>query len=93
MALVYDLQNILIRELMGLKPVGEADVDQLLYDLEPICDMYIKAGCEEDPNLNKLFKACILQSLPDKVVTHLALELKNADSYRGDAKLGQHSIT
>ena len=41
---------------------------------------HTKAGSEEDPNFNKWVKACILQSLPDKVVTHLALELKHADS-------------
>ena len=31
---------------MSLKFVGEAKVDQLFYDVELICDLYVKAGAE-----------------------------------------------
>ena len=80
MPLAVNMQNILIRELMSLKPVSETEVDQLFHDVERICDLYIKAGAEDDPNLNKWVKASLLQNLPDKIVTHLALELKDAES-------------
>lgn len=68
------------RELMNPKPVGEAEIDQLLYDVERICDPYAKAGSEEDPNLNKWVKDCIMQNLPDRVAATLALQLKHAES-------------
>ena len=42
--------------------------------------MYTKARPEDDPNLNRWAKACVMQNLPDRVVTSLALELKHADS-------------
>ena len=56
------------------------EIDQLFHDVERICDLYIKAGSEDDPNLNRWVKACVMQNLPDRVVTSLALELKNVDS-------------
>ena len=80
MPLAHDLQNIFIRELVSFKPVNESDVDQLLYDVERIYDFYIKAGSEEDLNLSRWVKACILQNLPDKVVSHLVIEPKKLES-------------
>ena len=80
MPLANDMQNILIRELMNLKQVSESEVDQLFYDVERSCDVNIKAGSGQDPNLNKWVKACILQNLLDRVVITLALQLKHANS-------------
>ena len=80
MPLAHNMQHILIRELMSLKPVGAADIDQFFYDVERICDLYVKVGSKEDPNFNKWVKACVLQNLPDIVVTTLALQMKHAES-------------
>ena len=66
--LAYDQQNILIRELMGLKQVNENEIDQLFHDVERICDLYIKAGSEEDQNLNKWAEACIMQEFSIKLL-------------------------
>ena len=53
MPFAYDQQHILIRELMSFKQVNENEIDQLFHDVERICDLYIKAGSEDDPNLNR----------------------------------------
>lgn len=52
------MQHILIREFVSFKPVGETDIDQSLFDVERICDLYIKVGLEEDHNLNKGVNTC-----------------------------------
>ena len=46
-----DLQNILIRELMSLKPVGEADVDKLFQEVERIRELYTWAGDDQEGGL------------------------------------------
>ena len=90
--LAYDQQHILIRELMSVKQVSEIEVDQFVHDVERICDLYIKAGSEDDLNSNRWARACVMQNLPDKVVTNLALELKQADSVEATQKFGKHYV-
>ena len=80
MPFAHDMQNIAIREPMGLKLVGEADIDQLFLDVERICALYLKAGFGEDPKFNKWVKACVLHNRPDRVATTLALQLGHAGS-------------
>ena len=78
--LADDLQNILIRQLMSIKPVAEQDIDSMFDEIERIRELYIKAGSDDEPLCEKWFKAAILQNLPDKVVQTLAIELKKAAS-------------
>ena len=78
--LADDMQNILIRQLMSIKPVIENDMDGLFDEIERIREQYIKIGSREGPMSEKLVKAAILQNLPEKVVQTLAIELMKAKS-------------
>ena len=51
--LAEDLQNILIRELIALKPVTEQEVDNLFADVERITELYVRAG--ESDTLQEMF--------------------------------------
>ena len=76
--LAEDLQNILIRELIALKPLAETEVDNLFAEVERITELYMRAG-ETNPMQDKWVKAAVLQNLPDRIVTQLSLQLKAAD--------------
>ena len=78
--LAEDLQNLLIQELMSLKIVTEADVDQLFADIERIRDLYTKAGTDEDDLSDRWIRAAVLRNLPDSILKLHAVELKKADS-------------
>ena len=47
MPLADDLQSILIRQLMSIKPVTENDMDLLFEGIERIRDLYIKVGSND----------------------------------------------
>ena len=79
-SLADDMQNILIRQLMGFKQVNENDMDLLFDEIDKIREQYIKIGSEEGPVSDKWVRVAILQNLPDKVVQTLAVELKRAES-------------
>ena len=74
-----DLQDILIQELVSLKPVSENEIDVLFKEIERIIDLYVKAGPADDLS-QKWIRAAVLRNLPEKITTALALELKKADS-------------
>ena len=76
--LAEDLQNILIRQLMSLKPVSEGEVDQLFDEVERIRELYIKAGSVDEPMCERWLRAAILQHLPDKIVQSNTIALKEA---------------
>ena len=78
-----DLQNIIIRQLMSIRQVGEADVDSLFDEIECIRELYVKAGSDEEPMNERWLKAAVLQNLPDTVLKNLAIELKKAASIEG----------
>ena len=80
MPLADDLQNILIRQLMSIRPFNEGDMGSLFDEIERIRELCIKAGSDEEPMSERWPKAAILQNLPDKVVQTLAIELKRATS-------------
>ena len=65
---------------MPLKPVNEQDVDNLFAEVERIIELYIKAGTDTDAIQEKWIKVAIMQNLPDRLITNLPLQLKNADS-------------
>ena len=75
--LAEDLRNILIRELMAIKPVAEADVDNLFAEIERITEQYMRAG-EAEPMQERWVKAAIMQNLPNQLVTNLSMPLKAA---------------
>ena len=75
-----DPQNILIRQFTSLKLVKGNDMDNLFDEIERIRELYIKAGCENDPMSQKLIKAATMQHLPDKVVQVVAIELNRVES-------------
>lgn len=45
--LADDMQNILIRKFMAIKPVSEVDVDNLFDEVERMRELYLKAGSTE----------------------------------------------
>ena len=78
--LAENLQNIMVRELMSFKPLSEQDVDNLFAEIERITELYIKVGTDTDAIQDKWTKAAVMQHLPDRIITNLAIQLKNADS-------------
>ena len=76
--LAQDLQNILICELMPLKPMAENDIDSPFNEVERVTDLYVNAGSDELSH--KWIKDAILKNLPEKISTALAIELKKATS-------------
>ena len=48
-----DLQNIFIRELMALKPVNDANVDDFFQEVERIRELYARAGSQDGGLLEK----------------------------------------
>ena len=52
-------------------------MDSLFGEVERIIELYVKAG-ESDQLQEKWVKAALLQNLPDKIVTNLSLQLKQA---------------
>ena len=77
--LAEDLQNILIQELMAIKPVSENEPDALFNEIERITDFYAKTGTEEDLS-DKWIRAAILKNIPEKIAKDLALDLRKATS-------------
>ena len=61
--LASDLQDIFIRELYDLTPVGESDVDSLFDEVARIRNLYIKAGPPDDLS-ERWIKSAILRILP-----------------------------
>lgn len=74
--LADDMQNILIRQLMSIKPLGEGEMDNLFDEIERIREQYVKVGSKEGPMNVRWIKAIISQNLPDNVVQALAIDLK-----------------
>ena len=77
--LVDDLQNILVQELMVLKPVSENELDSLFNEIERITDFYAKTGTQEDLS-DKWARAAILKHIPDKIAKDLAMDLRKVGS-------------
>ena len=48
MPLAEDLQNILIQELLTLKPASETGIDTMYNGIERITDLYVKVGPIDD---------------------------------------------
>ena len=76
--LAEDMQGILIRQLMSIKPVAESEVDGLFDEVERIRELYIKAGSAEEPMCERWVKAAIMQNLPDGIIKNNATALKDA---------------
>ena len=72
-----DLQNILIRELISIEPVGELEVDTLPSEIDRIIEIYTEAGPAGDLS-DKWIRAAIMRNLPEKLTTTLAMDLKRA---------------
>ena len=64
---------------MSPKPVAEQDVDNVLAEIERITELYTKAGTETDAIQDRWIKVAVMQNLPDRLITNLAIQLKNAD--------------
>ena len=73
---------MLIRELMSLNPVAEADVDNLFGEVERIRDMYSKAGTTIDELSERWIKAVMLQNLPDSILRLVQWNLKRQNQLR-----------
>ena len=74
------MQNIFIRQLMGLKQVSENETDSLFDEIDRIREQYIQIGSKQGPMNDKRVRAAMLQHLQDKVVQTLAVELKRVES-------------
>ena len=71
--LAEDLQNIIIQELLILKPVSETEIDTIFNEIEGIIDLYVKAGPVDDLS-DKWIRAAVLKHiLEKKIATTLAL--------------------
>ena len=77
--LASDLQDIFIRELYDLKPVSEADIDNLFDEVARIRGLYLKAGPGDDLS-DRWFKSAIIRNLPKDLVKNLAFEFRKADT-------------
>ena len=71
-----DLQDILMGELMSLKPVSEANVDDLLQEVERIRELYAKAG--DGGMAERWIVAAIRKNLPDSIIKYLSIEFRQA---------------
>lgn len=65
MPLADGLQNILIQELISIKPVTEADVDTFFNDIDRVTESYTKAGPSSDLS-EKMGQGCYLEKLARK---------------------------
>lgn len=90
--LAQDLQNILICELMSIKPVAGNDIDSLFNEIERITDLYVKAGPADDLS-DKWMRAAVLKNLPEKISTALAIDLEKGNASRRDAAYHKHLLT
>ena len=52
----------------------------LFAETERITPLYTKAGTDTDAIQDKCIKAAVIQNLPDRTITNLAIRLQNADS-------------
>ena len=77
--LAGDVQNILIQELMVLKPVSENELDIVFNAIDIITDLYSKTGKQEDLS-DKWVRAAIFKHIPDKIAKDLAMDLRKASS-------------
>ena len=75
-----DLQNLLMEELMNLKPVGEHEIDSLFTEIERITEWYIKADSKGEAMNNKWVRAALVKNLPRTITQHLAVELRKANT-------------
>ena len=74
-----DLQNIPTQELLTLRPVSETEIETLFNEFERVTDVYVKVRPVDDLS-EQWINAAVLQNIPDKIATALALELRNAIS-------------
>ena len=77
--LAEDLQDILIQELMALKPVSENELDILFNEIQRITDLYSKTGKQEDLS-DRWVRSAILKNIPDTIAKDLAMDLRKASS-------------
>ena len=77
--LVEDSQNILIQELMCLKPVGEGEIDAVFNVIERITDFYVKTGPTDNLS-ERWIRAAIMKNLPEKIVTSPSIELRTTET-------------
>ena len=76
MPLAEGMQNLRLRELIAIRPVGEANIDDLFQEVERIRELYARAGSHDVAVLEKWVAAAIQQNLPDSVTTILSNELR-----------------
>ena len=81
--LADDMQNILIRQLMSIKPVNENEMDNLFDEIEGIREQYIKGGSREGPMSEQWVKAAILQNLSEKSGTYFSCIIQTSCFSRG----------
>lgn len=77
--LADDMQGILIRQLMSIKPVTEGEVDGFFDEVERIRELYIKSCSAEEPMCERWVKGAIMQNLLESITKNNATALKEAD--------------
>ena len=75
-----DLQNLLMEELMTLKPVGEQDVDTLFSEIERLTEWYIKTDAKGEAMNAKWVRTARIKNLPKSVTQNLAVQLRQAQT-------------
>lgn len=89
--LAKDLQQISLQELFDIKPVSEADVDNLFGEIQRISEWYIKAG--DDVIAEQWLVAAVKRNLPLNISTDLSMELRKlitADQIRNVINIYRH---
>ena len=75
-----DLQNLLMEELMLLKPVTEQEIDTLFIEVERIMEWYIKADSKGESMNTKWVRAALIKHLPKTITQQLAVQLRQAQT-------------
>ena len=75
-----DLQNLLMEELMILKPVTEQDIDNLSIDIGRLIEWYIKADSQGEAMNANWVRAAFIKNLPRSITQHLAIQLRQAQT-------------